>query len=601
MAYEGYTHHNSITCHTSPTMTLDYGVNDDGSFEIAVNKSNTSDFGYTWTLKLNDTWDIINKSTSDGDGKAWTAKYSGNCGTVFKLTAICGAGKSGCEMGGTYELVNIFLHTHSSPDGFTLNVSDIKQESAKVRWSCNHSGCSPINKWAIKGIPGHSNDFTDKFSGVDNSPVIKELTPNKSYNFSGYCTNEHGYQSNVDNVTFKTKPNKPVISCGLNPDNILNGKTNVSAGSGYFQVLATNTASHTGELKWKVEFRPKGSSTWILNKNDEDIYHITIDPNETHRTGGSWYEFKITATCVDDTSVYGTAQFSARTKYNTNNFMTNVNIKDIGLEHIIVETECYEIIDSKKSKCIKAAFWGLDGILDNVNDIGHSGIMIFDSNHKSTINTADAKKLYPSSTHKINIKIFMNSDYDDVVIFKSISATTDGKNIFDDVLGDCTFDDLPEVSMGSFTIRSPSGNKAFIELMIQTELADGEIVFFPFKQFEIDKMSPSNPTINILYFTDEEWDMLYTMLPINSNTLIYFLRMTTYSILSNTYIGGDIYEDETNGTITLTGDKKTAHVGRGGSKRARVYIGDSSKKIRKAVCWVGIKDSDGVVRPHRTI
>ena len=597
MAYEGYTHHNSITCHTSPTMTLDYGVNDDGSFEIAVNKSNTSDFGYTWTLKLNDTWDIINKSTSDGNGKAWTAKYSGNCGTVFKLTAICGAGKSGCAMGGTYELVNINLHTHSAPTGFKLSISDIKQESAKVSWSCESSGCSGISKWAIKGIPGHS-DFTDKFSGVDDSPVIKELTPNKSYTFSGYCTNGHGYQSNVNSVTFKTKPNKPIIRCGLNPDNIHNGKEKVSDGSGYFQVLATNIAEHTGELKWKVEYRSKGSDTWIVNKNKEDIFHITIDPNETHRTGGSWFEFQITATCVDDSSIYSTVQFSARTKYNSNNFTTNVNIKDIGLEHIIVETECYEIIDSKKSKCIKDAVWGLDNILKDENDATCNGSMAFDSNHKSIINTADSTILEPSSTHKINIKIIMNSDYDDVVIFKSISATTDGKNVFTQIPGNCIFQ-LPGTPMSSCTIQSPSGNKALLEFSIWIELTTGEITYLDIKRIEVDNII-STKTVN-LDFTDEEWDTIYKMMPANSNIASYHLSMQTYSILRGIYVNDNNYSVEIDGTITLTGNKKTTHVGKSGPKRARVYIGDSSKNVRKAVCWVGIKDSDGVVRPHRTI
>lgn len=598
MAYEGYTHHGSITCHTSPTMTLDYGVNDDGNYAVTVNKSNTSDFGYTWTVKLNDNSDIIIKSNSDGDGKAWTKTCTGNCGSVFKLSAVCGAGSSGCAMGGNYILVNtINLHTHSAPTGFKLSISDIKQESAKVSWSCESSGCSGISKWAIKGIPGHS-DFTDKFSGVDDSPVIKELTPNKSYTFSGYCTNGHGYQSNVNSVTFKTKPNKPIISCGLNPDNIHNGKEKVSAGSGYFQILATNTASHTGELEWKVEFRPKGSSTWILNKNNEDIFHITIDPNETHRTGGSWYEFKITATCVDDSSIYSTVQFSARTKYNSNNFTTNVNIKDIGLEHIIVETECYEIIDSKKSKCIKDAVWGLDNILKDENDATCNGSMAFDSNHKSIINTADSTILEPSSTHKINIKIIMNSDYDDVVIFKSISATTDGKNVFTQIPGNCIFQ-LPGTPMSSCTIQSPSGNKALLEFSIWIELTTGEITYLDIKRIEVDNII-STKTVN-LNFTDEEWDTIYKMMPANSNIASYHLSMQTYSILRGMYVNDNNYSVEIDGTITLTGNKKTTHVGKSGPKRARVYIGDSSKNVRKAVCWVGIKDSDGVVRPHRTI
>lgn len=599
MAYEQYTHHGSITCHTHPTMTLDYGVNDDGKYAVTVNKPNSEPFGYQWTVKLNDTSDIIVKSASDGDEKTWIKTCTGNCGSVFKLSAVCAAGTSGCAMGGNYTLVDpINLHTHSAPTGFKLSVSDIKQKSAKVSWSCVSSGCSGINKWAIKGIPGHSDDFTDKFSGIDDSPVIKELTPNKSYTFSGYCTNGHGYQSNVHAVTFKTKPNKPIISCGLNPDNIHNGKEKVSAGSGYFQILATNTADHTGELKWKVEYRPKGYSTWILNKNDEDIFHITVDPNETHRTGGSWYEFKITATCVDDSSIYSSAQFSARTKYNQNNFTTNVNIKDIGLEHVIVETECYEIIDSKKIKCIKNAFWGLDNILKDENDTSCYGSMTFDGNHKSTINTADGTRFEPSSTHKINIKIIMNSDYDDVVIFKSISATTDGKNIFTQVPGNCVFQ-LPGTPMGSCTIQSPSGNKALLVFSIWIELTTGEITYLDIKRIEVDNIT--SPKLVNLDFTDEEWDNIYKMIPPNSNIISYHLSLQTYSIFSQNYIDSNTYAVEIDGIITLTGNKKTTYVGRGGPKRARVYIGDSSKKVRKAVCWVGIKDSDGVVRPHRTI
>lgn len=582
MAYEGYTHHGSITCHTHPTMTLDYGVNDDGNYVVTVNKPNSEQFGYQWTVKLNDTSDIIIKSVSDGNEKEWNKTCTGNCGSVFKLSAVCAAGTSGCAMGGNYILVNtINLHTHSAPTGFKINASDIKQTSVKISWSRQTDGCSGINRWGVKGGP--YSDYYEGYSGKDDSPIIKNLTPGTKYTFTGYCKNEHDQMSNTDSVTIRTKYATPEISASLDPNNTYKNNPYVSVASGYFKLVAKNTASHTGELTWKVEYKKSGDSSWKTNTNKEyGIFHINIDPKSTYETGGLLYYFRVTATNEDGSSS-DSVEFYARSKYNTNNFEVTNTIQNFGLEHIKFKTECKNT--TSKENCIAEASYSVT--LD-----GHKKTSSMDiSNNVASTNTGYV--LYPSTNYKFTINIITTTEYDDIEITTSFSATTDAKNKFTQSLGNCNFQ-LPGTSLGSYSIQCPSGNNAMIVFRIYQAGND----YITLNRIE---ETGSSKTIT-LDFTDQEWDIIYKNLPKNKNAIAYKIDMYTYSNKFGTYpINDNRYLDTISGSIILTGNKKTTYVGRSGPKRARVYIGDSSKNIRKAVCWIGIKDNDGVVRPHRTI
>ena len=91
-----------------------------------------------------------------------------------------------------------------------------------------------------------------------------------------------------------------------------------------------------------------------------------------------------------------------------------------------------------------------------------------------------------------------------------------------------------------------------------------------------------------LSFTDSELDNMYKQFG-NLNT-----ATTKLTVVCK---GTSNYSSSKSGTLLLTGNAKTAHIGVDNvQKRAKVYIGDSKKIARRAVCWVGVSD-----KPRRTI
>lgn len=91
-----------------------------------------------------------------------------------------------------------------------------------------------------------------------------------------------------------------------------------------------------------------------------------------------------------------------------------------------------------------------------------------------------------------------------------------------------------------------------------------------------------------LSFTDSELDNMYKQFG-NLNT-----ATTKLTVVCK---GTSNYSSSKSGTLLLTGNAKTAHIGVNNvQKRAKIYIGDSKKIARRAVCWVGVSN-----KPRRTI
>lgn len=91
-----------------------------------------------------------------------------------------------------------------------------------------------------------------------------------------------------------------------------------------------------------------------------------------------------------------------------------------------------------------------------------------------------------------------------------------------------------------------------------------------------------------LKFTQAELDAMYKLFG-KSNT-----ATITATIVCK---GTEDYTSSKKGTLLLTGNALTAHIGIGTTpRRAKVYIGGAGKAARRAVCWVGVNGT-----PRRTI
>lgn len=91
-----------------------------------------------------------------------------------------------------------------------------------------------------------------------------------------------------------------------------------------------------------------------------------------------------------------------------------------------------------------------------------------------------------------------------------------------------------------------------------------------------------------LKFTDSELDCMYKLFG-QSNTATIKVTVVCKGKL-------DEYSSSKTGTLLLTGNAKTAHIGISKtSRRAKVYVG-INKIARRAVCWVGVNG-----KPRRTI
>lgn len=79
-------------------------------------------------------------------------------------------------------------------------------------------------------------------------------------------------------------------------------------------------------------------------------------------------------------------------------------------------------------------------------------------------------------------------------------------------------------------------------------------------------------------FTDTQLDNIYKLYGNGSSLTVTYILTTTAN--------GTSYTDSRTCTVTLTGNQKTAYVGSGGKKRAKVYVGVNGS-VKRAVVWVG--------------
>lgn len=518
-------------------------VADNGSFSGTLTIAKYR-YDFTMTIYFQSTvGDVVNVASASGANSSNAGTGSLDTSKTWALYVSCT--DAGCDAGyhGGHKLSGDFtLHVHSAPSGFSLSVSSYTQTTVSLSWRVDSWGCSDASAWYLKGGP--YSGFVN-MSGND-TPTITGLAPGTTYTFEGYAVNAHGQESAHHTVTVMTMYATPVVSISnyvpYNSNQGVSGYTNA------IHVSASNSASNTGSLIW--DFRINGGA-YQSNGLFQGL------------NSGTTYTLEARATNPDGVS--NSASMVIRTKYAESNISRSITINDIGLEHATFTVSLYP--NSTASCTFKVT--------------NSSGTQITSGSFAVGTVKSTGYVFEPSTQYTISATIKMSSTYDDITVTASKSFTTDAKNSLSKALGNIEFE-LPGVNAGTYTINSPSGNKSKVVFLVTNQ--NSESVTINTKNGQA--AGAFNFSLN-----DTEWDNTYKALSnAAKNSLSYTMKVYTYSNKNSGYPENSKFIYTYTGTVTLTGKKKTGHLGVNNSpKRACGFIGVDNKP-RRAVVWIGTEN-----------
>ena len=559
-----------ITVHsTEPTCVADITLNDDGSASMHVYRttplSSYNSFGGTFVVTLTDnqghsisvTKPSTDKTTTDfGTATAPAGTFSTSGTVTYTVSSSCSActyeGSDHYNHGESY---SVNWHTHSAPSGCDFWIRDVTSTSMRIGWTgisfswgCTTDGTTWHYRYRKQGDGWGANDGWHD-GPFENEVTISGLEPGYTYDVEVLYRNGHysaETASSTQTIVSKTQRVSyaaPVVSISnyvpYNSNQGVSGYTNA------IHVSASNSASNTGSLSW--DFRINGGA-YQSNGLFQGL------------NSGTTYTLEARATNPDGVS--NSASMVIRTKYAESNIGRSITINDIGLEHATFTVSLYP--NSTASCTFKVT--------------NSSGAQITSGSFAVGTAKSTGYVFEPSTQYTITATIKMSSTYDDITVTASKSFTTDAKNSLSKALGNIEFE-LPGVNAGTYTINSPSGNKSKVVFLVTNQSSESVTI-----NTKNDQAAGAfNFSLN-----DTEWDNTYKALSnAAKNSLSYTMKIYTYSNKNSGYPENSKFISTYTGTVTLTGKKKTGHLGVNNSpKRTCSFIGVDNKP-RRAVVWVG--------------